>query len=459
MSPLSADHATTAAAPPPTRRPLASRQPATRKPRGNPTLHLAPRCGARTRAGCPCQAPALHGKLRCRLHGGRSTGPRTPEGLANIRAARTIHGNYGAKARAKNRYRITLLCRTRVTVAADRYLDFLPPAFVARLHDYPPELMAPRFPTGGITAAQDQMRRRAVAAALAPWRRAIAAAREAARAARKQAAAARAADPNARVRPRRPRPRRPRPGRPTPQALLAALLAELLAPERAPAAPDTGLTEPCVPFPPAGPAAPAPTPAPDPHPPAAPAVPAQCPPANARRTRVQDRRPGPRTKPHRQNPVYQSAPPPRPTPARQNPVYHFRPPAPLPRRPRPPGTRTPPHTPPRPNAHTQTPSQNPLYQRAHPARAKPPRQNPLYQSPPRPRPPSRPGCPTAPRGGDGCASSAACTAPRPPAPARDRAPGHDAVKCNCPAVLPPTLAATSRTRSCWGRVPVWSIVD
>jgi hypothetical protein len=29
---------------------------------------------------------------RCRLHGGLSTGPRTPEGLAQIRAARTTHG-------------------------------------------------------------------------------------------------------------------------------------------------------------------------------------------------------------------------------------------------------------------------------------------------------------------------------------------------------------------------------
>ncbi len=29
---------------------------------------------------------------RCRMHGGASTGPRTPEGLARIRAARTTHG-------------------------------------------------------------------------------------------------------------------------------------------------------------------------------------------------------------------------------------------------------------------------------------------------------------------------------------------------------------------------------
>ena len=56
---------------------------------GNPALHLAPRCGARTRAGCPCRAPAIAGKRRCRMHGGRSTGPRTQEGLARLRAART----------------------------------------------------------------------------------------------------------------------------------------------------------------------------------------------------------------------------------------------------------------------------------------------------------------------------------------------------------------------------------
>jgi hypothetical protein len=54
-------------------------------------------CGARTRAGTPCRRwPMPNG--RCRLHGGSSTGPRTPEGLARIRAARTIHGGRGAGA-------------------------------------------------------------------------------------------------------------------------------------------------------------------------------------------------------------------------------------------------------------------------------------------------------------------------------------------------------------------------
>jgi len=47
-------------------------------------------CGAaRHRDGLPCQALSEPGKKRCRFHGGRSTGPRTPAGkaraLANLR--------------------------------------------------------------------------------------------------------------------------------------------------------------------------------------------------------------------------------------------------------------------------------------------------------------------------------------------------------------------------------------
>ena len=35
------------------------------------------RCGAKTRRGTPCQKPALRGRNRCQLHGGKSNGPRT----------------------------------------------------------------------------------------------------------------------------------------------------------------------------------------------------------------------------------------------------------------------------------------------------------------------------------------------------------------------------------------------
>src|SRR5580658_8857381 len=148
------------------------------KPRGNPNLALAPRCGARTRAGCPCRSPAIHGKLRCRMHGGRSPGPRTPEGRDKVRAARTIHGNYGANARAENRFLITVRSISRVDAAALLCHAYLPPALAARHRDQnPPELMPPPLPIGGITAAQDRAMRHAVAAALAPWRAAIAEAR------------------------------------------------------------------------------------------------------------------------------------------------------------------------------------------------------------------------------------------------------------------------------------------
>ena len=59
----------------------------------------APRCGAQTRAGSPCRSPAMSNG-RCRLHGGLSTGPTSPEGLARLAQARTVHGGYGAEMRA-----------------------------------------------------------------------------------------------------------------------------------------------------------------------------------------------------------------------------------------------------------------------------------------------------------------------------------------------------------------------
>ena len=66
-------------------------------------MHSAPRCGARTRQGRPCTVPAIKGKRRCRMHGGKSTGPRTPEGLQRSRRARWKHGRYSREARAAAR--------------------------------------------------------------------------------------------------------------------------------------------------------------------------------------------------------------------------------------------------------------------------------------------------------------------------------------------------------------------
>jgi len=38
----------------------------------------APRCGSRNRKGTPCQLPAMHGRRRCALHCGKSSGPNGP---------------------------------------------------------------------------------------------------------------------------------------------------------------------------------------------------------------------------------------------------------------------------------------------------------------------------------------------------------------------------------------------
>lgn len=52
----------------------------------------APRCMARTRRGNLCHCPAMKNRKRCRLHGGLSTGPRTPEGRERSRLSRLKHG-------------------------------------------------------------------------------------------------------------------------------------------------------------------------------------------------------------------------------------------------------------------------------------------------------------------------------------------------------------------------------
>jgi hypothetical protein len=50
---------------------------------------------------------------RCRMHGGASTGPRTPEGLARSRHARWKHGLYSAEALAEQKRVRELLAQSR----------------------------------------------------------------------------------------------------------------------------------------------------------------------------------------------------------------------------------------------------------------------------------------------------------------------------------------------------------
>jgi hypothetical protein len=99
---------------------------------GNPggDFLAAPRCGARTRAGCACRQPAM-ANGRCRFHGGKSTGPRTAAGRERARNNRLVHGLRSAEvialsaaaAAAHRRLGILLAAsagRVRRKVQADR---------------------------------------------------------------------------------------------------------------------------------------------------------------------------------------------------------------------------------------------------------------------------------------------------------------------------------------------------
>ena len=58
----------------------------------------SPRCGAKTRSGRPCQAPAVKDKKRCRMHGG-AKGSGAPIGNKNA----LKHGMYTREAMAERR--------------------------------------------------------------------------------------------------------------------------------------------------------------------------------------------------------------------------------------------------------------------------------------------------------------------------------------------------------------------
>jgi hypothetical protein len=95
--------------------------------------NAAPRCGARSkRTGKPCRAAAMPNG-RCKVHGGKSTGPRTPEGLERSRRANWKHGYYSREAKTE---------RSRVRAAC----------FIARtrgsslIFDHPPAVALPPSP-------------------------------------------------------------------------------------------------------------------------------------------------------------------------------------------------------------------------------------------------------------------------------------------------------------------------
>ena len=63
------------------------------------------RCEAQTRRGTLCQRPGNKINGRCKLHGGRSVGPTTNDGLARLAKSKTIHGRFTKVEREKAKLR------------------------------------------------------------------------------------------------------------------------------------------------------------------------------------------------------------------------------------------------------------------------------------------------------------------------------------------------------------------
>ena len=83
-------------------------------PRNTGPMLLAPRCGAKTRVGRPCQAPAARGKKRCRMHGG-AAGSGAPMGNKNA----LKHGMYTREAIAVRKALARMMREFRETL--DRF--------------------------------------------------------------------------------------------------------------------------------------------------------------------------------------------------------------------------------------------------------------------------------------------------------------------------------------------------
>ena len=70
-------------------------------------MRAARRCGAKTRKDAPCEAPAIAGKARCRMHGGKGSG--APEGNRNA----VKHGHHTQEQRERRQHLRALIRESR----------------------------------------------------------------------------------------------------------------------------------------------------------------------------------------------------------------------------------------------------------------------------------------------------------------------------------------------------------
>jgi hypothetical protein len=94
------------------------------QPSGYTPKRLRPRCGARCRNGGRCKAPVVWDQDynsqrngRCRIHGGLSTGPRTPEGRRRIGMANRQRAQARRLAKAQAAAQASALAAYRQAVA------------------------------------------------------------------------------------------------------------------------------------------------------------------------------------------------------------------------------------------------------------------------------------------------------------------------------------------------------
>src|SRR5215469_4774733 len=80
---------------------------ATHRRKTGPML-ASPRCGAKTRSGQACMAPAVSGKTRCRMHGG-AAGSGAPRRNKNA----VTHGFYTREAKAERQKIRNLVLHSR----------------------------------------------------------------------------------------------------------------------------------------------------------------------------------------------------------------------------------------------------------------------------------------------------------------------------------------------------------
>ena len=68
------------------------------------------RCQAKAKSTqLQCRLPAVGAKRVCRMHGGRSTGPRTQQGRERCRTAKLIHGRETRQIRKERRQKLAEL--------------------------------------------------------------------------------------------------------------------------------------------------------------------------------------------------------------------------------------------------------------------------------------------------------------------------------------------------------------